>query len=165
VKIEPWLRGNDPGFHPVIGHLLRTAQHIREDAEESLTPLTADQIWARPYGMTPVGFHARHLAGSTHRLCVYLAGAQLSPEELAEIPLEAEGGETSGELMARLGLALARYEALLRELKPEDFGVLREVGRQRLPVTAIGLAIHIAEHGQRHVGQLVSGARLIRAVS
>jgi hypothetical protein len=48
-------------------------------------------------------------------------------------------------------------------LKPEDFGLMRHVGRRRLPVTAIGLAIHIAEHGQRHVGQAISAAKLARA--
>jgi hypothetical protein len=49
-------------------------------------------------------------------------------------------------------------------LRPEQFGDVREIGRKRLQTTAISLAIHIAEHGQRHVGQAISAAKLARAV-
>ena len=72
---------------------------------------------------------------------------------------------TAEELLAEIRLALMRYENLVRELRAESFGSLREVGRRRLPVTAVSLAIHIAEHGQRHTGQLVSAARLARATT
>jgi hypothetical protein len=162
VKDEPWLRGVTPGVHPVAGHLLRSAEHIREDVTEALTPLTTEQVWARPYGMTSAGFHAKHLAGSTQRLCTYLEGGGLSGGQVAEIPLEEVGTESAGELVAKVDMALARYEALVRELRPEEFGSIREIGRKRLETTAVGLAIHIAEHGLRHTGQLVSGAKLSR---
>ena len=33
--IEPWMRGIVPGINPVIGHLLRAAEHIREDVERA----------------------------------------------------------------------------------------------------------------------------------
>jgi hypothetical protein len=81
---------------------------------------------------------------------------------VAEIPLEEVGTESAGELVAKVDMALARYEALVRELRPEEFGSIREIGRKRLETTAVGLAIHIAEHGLRHTGQLVSGAKLSR---
>jgi hypothetical protein len=38
----------------------------------------------------------------------------------------------------------------------------REVGRKRLPTTAIGLLTHIAEHTQRHVGQAISASKLAK---
>jgi hypothetical protein len=60
--------------------------------------------------------------------------------------------------------ALARYEEMVRFLRPDQFGEIREIGRRRLQTTAISLAIHIAEHGQRHVGQAISAAKLARAV-
>jgi hypothetical protein len=163
VKDEPWLRGVTPGVHPVTGHLLRSAEHIREDVTEALAPLTTEQVWARPHGMTSAGFHAKHLAGSTQRLCTYLEGEGLSAGQLEEIPLEKAGTESAVELLVRVDAALARYEALVRELQPEEFGGIREVGRKRLETTAVGLAIHIAEHGQRHTGQLISAAKLSRA--
>jgi uncharacterized damage-inducible protein DinB len=163
VNSEPWLRGVTPGAHPVTGHLLRSAEHIREDVTEALAPLTTEQVWARPHGMTSAGFHAKHLAGSTQRLCTYLEGRELSAGQLAEIPLEEAGTESAGELVAKVDAVLARYEAMVRELDPEEFGGIREIGRKRLETTAVGLAIHIAEHGLRHTGQLVSAAKLSRA--
>jgi DinB superfamily len=163
VKSEPWLRGVTPGVHPVTGHLLRSAEHIREDVTEALTSLTTEQVWAKPHGRTSAGFHAKHLAGSTQRLCTYLEGGQLSAGQLAEIAAEGTGAESACDLLVKVEAALARYGALVRELRPEEFDGIREIGRKRLETTAVGLAIHIAEHGQRHTGQLVSAAKLSRA--
>jgi hypothetical protein len=146
---EPWLRGPLSDFDPVIGHLIRSCQHIREDIR------SID---------VPVPFHLKHLAGSTQRLCTYLEGGALSTEQLAALSEEASGNETLPELLDLVDQALDRYERLLRALQPADFASLRYVGRNRLPVTAIGLAIHIAEHGQRHAGQALTAARFTRHV-
>jgi uncharacterized damage-inducible protein DinB len=159
---EPWMRGIVPGIDPVIGHLLRAGEHIREDLENAITGLSQEQIWATPAGMTSVGFHAKHLAGSTERLCTYLRGEQLSEQQLAALKAEGKGDETAQELMAAVKAALALYEELVRTLTPEHFGDVREIGRKRLQTTAVSLAIHISEHGQRHVGQAISAAKLAR---
>jgi hypothetical protein len=159
---EAWLRGIIPGIDPVIGHLLRAAEQIREDLSEALRPLTTEQLWDTPHGMTSAGFHAKHLAGSTQRLCAYLEGRQLSEEQLAAIAAEGTGSESASELIAAVDRAFSCYESLVRGLTPAEFGSVREVGRKRLRTTAAGLAIHIAEHGQRHVGQAVSAAKLAR---
>jgi uncharacterized damage-inducible protein DinB len=159
---EPWMRGIVPGIDPVIGHLLRASEHIREDLEGAIQALSREQIWARPGGMTSVGFHAKHLAGSTERLCTYLQGEQLSAEQLAALKAEGSGEETADQLVAAVKAALAQYEELVRALTPEHFADVREIGRKRLQTTAISLAIHIAEHGQRHVGQAISAAKLAR---
>ena len=158
---EPWMRSIIPGIDPVIGHLLRASEHILEDFERAIAPLTAEQIWATPHGMTSVGFHAKHLAGSTDRLSTYLEGRQLSAEQLAALKAESTGDETAEQLIAAVRAALGRYEVLVRTLTPEHFGDIREIGRRRLQTTAISLAIHIAEHGQRHVGQTISAAKLV----
>ena len=55
--------------------------------------------------MTSVGFHAKHLAGSTERLCTYLEGRQLSAEQLAAMKAESSGEESAEELIA----AVARH--------------------------------------------------------
>jgi hypothetical protein len=157
---EPWLRGVLPGVHPVTGHLLRASQQIREDAGQSLLTLTPAQLWATPHGMTSAGFHAKHLAGSTQRLCTYLEGGQLTAQEVAEVALEGSGSDSPAELISAIEAALDRYDQLVTQLAPGDFGGVREIGRQRIPTTAVGLAIHIAEHGQRHTGQLICAARL-----
>jgi uncharacterized damage-inducible protein DinB len=35
------------------------------------------------------------------------------------------------------------------------------VGREQLPATVAGLLIHCAEHTQRHVGQMVTTAKVV----
>jgi uncharacterized damage-inducible protein DinB len=162
---EPWMRGIVAGIHPVIGHLLRASEHIREDLEGAIGTLAVEQLWAKPNGMTSAGFHAKHLAGSTERLSTYLQGKQLSAEQIAALKAEGEGTESAADLIAMVGRALAEYEQLIRALSPDQFGEVREIGRKRLQTTAISVAIHIAEHGQRHIGQVVSAAKLVRAVT
>ena len=157
------MRGSLPGVDPVVSHLLRAAQQIREDAETALRDLSTSQIWSRPHGATSPGFHAKHLAGSTTRLLTYLAGRQLSEQQLAEIPGEGNGQESAAELLAIVSSALDRYDEALRNLSPSDFGAPREIGRKRHPATAISIAIHIVEHAQRHVGGLIATAKLARA--
>ena len=157
---EPWLRGILPDLDPVIGHLVRAGEHIREDLRTAIAPLEFREIWATPNGMTSVGFHAKHLAGSSGRLCAYLEGRGLTEEEIAAIGDESTGDEYAAQLISLVDDALDLYERHVRALQPGDFASIRYVGRARLPVTAISLAIHIAEHGQRHVGQVISAANL-----
>lgn len=166
MQPEPWLRGNivglEPGFHPVLAHLLRASQHIREDVETACNHLTREQVWCRPEMLNPVGFHLKHLAGSSLRLLTYLKGGRLSARQLAAIPLEKAGEEDAATLIASVNVAFDLYDTCIRGMEPERFAELREVGRDRIPVTAISLAIHITEHGHRHTGQIVSAAALAR---
>ena len=159
------MRGIVPGIDPVVGHLLRASEHIGEDLERAVAPLSREQLWATPSGMTSAGFHAKHLAGSIDRLCTYLEGHQLSGEQLAVLKAESAGSETAEELIAAVRKSLARYEELVRDLGAEHFGDVREIGRKRLQTTTISVAIHIAEHGQRHVGQAISAAKLATAAA
>ncbi len=161
---EPWLRGPVPDLHPVLSHLLRASQQIREDIERAILPLTQTQLWGMPQELNPAGFHAKHLAGSTGRLSTYLEGRTLTPQQLAAIPRERAGSESASELIAAIHNSLDHYERLVRVLQPEEFAAIRHVGRQRLPVTTISLAIHIVEHGQRHTGQAITAAKLARAL-
>jgi uncharacterized damage-inducible protein DinB len=165
VPLEPWQRGPTPGMDPVIAHLLRASEHIREDVELHLRPLTVAQVWVRPEMLNPVGFHAKHLAGSTNRLITYLQGESLTPDQTAAIPGEQFGEEDPATLIRLVNEAFDRYDAEIRKLSPADFASIRHIGRSKLPVTAISLAIHIAEHGTRHVGQIVSAAKLARATA
>lgn len=166
MQPEPWLRGPivglEPGFDPVLAHLLRASQQIREDVEAACDHLTREQVWCRPEMLNPVGFHLKHLAGSSLRLLTYLEGGTLSWQQLTAIPLEKAGEEDTATLLASVNAAFDRYDACIRALAPARFAELREVGRDRIPVTAISLAIHITEHGHRHVGQIVSAAAIAR---
>jgi hypothetical protein len=160
---EAWMRGSIPDLHPVASHLIRAAQQIREDADAALGDLSPTQIWSDPHGVTSPGFHAKHLAGSTNRLLTYLAGSQLTDEQLAAIPHEGKGHESAAELMALISPAFDRYDEAVRNLSPDAFGDQREIGRKRHPATAISIAIHIVEHAQRHIGGLIAAAKLTRS--
>lgn len=156
------MRGIIGDAHPVIGHLLRASEQIREDAHTAIADLTAEQAWAEPNGMTSAGFHAKHLAGSTNRLLTYLEGNQLTPDQLAAINEEGTGYETAAQLQSLIDTALSRYDHVIRNLKPEDFAAVREIGRRRYQVTAVSIAIHIAEHAQRHIGGMIAAAKMAR---
>ena len=39
----------------------------------------------------------------------------------------------------------------------------RGVGRAGLPSTVLGLLFHLAEHAQRHTGQAIATAKVVRA--
>jgi hypothetical protein len=143
---------------------MRASEQIREDCTIALRGMTRDLIWMRPHGLTSAGFHSKHLAGSTRRLCVYLSDEALSQADLEAAAGEASGAESAGELISAIASAFARYEELVSGLKPESFETIRYIGRKRIAVTAVSLAIHIAEHGERHTGQLISAVKLAQAL-
>ena len=161
---EPWLRGLSGGS-PLTVPVLYAFQQAREDIAKYTESLTSEQIWAKPYGLASVGFHVRHIAGSTDRLMTYLQGKQLTPSELRALETEATPGATREELLAELNAAFERAEMIVRAIDPATLADQREVGRKRLPTTVIGLLTHIAEHTQRHVGQAISAAKLARGLA
>jgi uncharacterized damage-inducible protein DinB len=119
-----------------------------------------EQIWARPHGFGSVGFHIRHIAGSTSRLMTYLKGGQLGAEQMAELEREHEpAGAGREDLLAGMDRAFRDAEAAVRALDPAVLPEPCGVGRKRLPTTVGGLLTHIAEHTQRHVGQAISAAK------
>lgn len=157
---EPWLRGPLPGIHPLLAPLFYAFQQARENLAHYTEPLTPEQLWAKPHGFGSVGFHLRHIAGSTDRLITYLQGQSLIPEQISALQGEHEArGDGREELLAAIDQAFQRAEAVARDLDPAILTEPRWVGRQRLPTTVVGLLVHIAEHTQRHVGQAISAAK------
>lgn len=161
---EPWLRELNLGVHPALAQPLFALQQVSEDVSKHTSGLSDVQVWASPLGLTPLGFHLRHLAGSTDRLTTYLAGGALSESQLAELAREKSPGPSREELLAALEVAVQRADDVIRNLDPDEFASPRYIGRKRIPTTAIGLAIHIAEHSQRHTGQIISACHLLRAI-
>src|SRR5512135_1145604 len=90
---EAWLRGPLPGVDPYLMPAAHALVQAGEDLEAAAS-LTPEQLAARPGGVASVGFHLRHLAGSTERLLTYARGASLSPEQLAVARAEAELAES-----------------------------------------------------------------------
>ncbi len=159
---EAWLRGPLPGVDPYLMPAAHALIQVSEDLEAAAS-LTPEQLAARPGGVASVGFHLRHLAGSTERLLTYARGASLSAEQLAVAREEAELAESrdAPTLVAGAREALEAALDVIRHTPRESLLQERRVGRLALPSTVLGLLFHIAEHASRHAGQLVTTVRLV----
>jgi hypothetical protein len=173
---EVWLRGPLPGFAPqampAAQSLLQTAEEVARAVREP-APLTPAQLWARPGGVASAGYQLAHLAGSTDRLLTYAAGGALSDAQLAALGAEdallgpgdpAARPDVEALAAAALAAVLRAVDAL-RDTPPARYEEARHVGRARLPTTVWGLLFHVAEHAQRHAGQLATTVRAARALA
>jgi hypothetical protein len=162
---EPWLRGSVPGIPALLQPVAHAFLLALEDVETAVSDLTVDQLWLEPGGAASAGFHLVHLAGSTDRLLTYARGEALPASQRAA--LAGERAMTApyppvGELMTSWRTTV---EGALRQLATTPEATLtnaRLVGRAQLPSNVLGLLFHAAEHAQRHVGQLVTTAKIIR---
>jgi hypothetical protein len=146
--------------------VLYAFQQAREDLTHCTHGLTTEQLWASPHGFSSVGFHIRHVAESTERLCTYLEGRELTPIQILALEAESQPGiATCDELLMLLDASLRYAESVVRGIDPATLAEPREVGRKRLPSTVIGLLTHLAEHTQRHVGQAITTSKWITATT
>jgi DinB superfamily len=158
--VEPWLRGPLADVHPLLAPTLHAYAQAREDLARWTDGLTDAEIWSRPQGLAPVGFHLRHIAGSVERLTAYIRGRQLTAEQLDAIHHEMDPGPGRSRLLDEANRALQDSEQVIRSLDPALLAEPRGVGRKQLPTTVIGLVVHLAEHTQRHVGELIITSKL-----
>jgi uncharacterized damage-inducible protein DinB len=159
---EPWLRGPLEGTDPFIAPVLYSFQQAMEDLTAFTKGLSDEEAWARPHGLASVGFQLRHIAGSVDRLLTYALGGALSETQLKALSQELDSGEPLSDLMAGTQQSLERAAAVICEMDPARLAEARKVGRNELPTTVIGLLVHIAEHTQRHVGQAIVTAKVVR---
>jgi hypothetical protein len=165
---EPWLRGPLPGVAPELMPAAHALMQTREDVERVAKGLTNDELWARPGGAASVGFHLRHIAGSIDRLLAYAAGATLSEAQRAALAREEEAPRPGDDAPALVRDAVAAIDEALRVIRAtpvESLADARAVGRAALPSTLRGLLFHIAEHTQRHTGQIVTTAKIVRGLA
>jgi hypothetical protein len=158
---EPWLRGTLTDAPPVLRAVLHALELAREDIERYCAGLTVAELHARPFGLAPVAFHLRHIAGSVDRLITYAEGRSLSEQQMADVRSELNATSTKEELFAGLQQACADAESRIRVFDVSMFDEARQVGRKQLPTTVGGLLVHIADHTQRHVGQAVTTAKVV----
>lgn len=161
---EAWLSGKIENVAPVLMPAAHALVQAARDIEKAVEDLSDAQLWTKPCGAASVGFHLLHVAGSIDRLLTYARGRSLSEAQFAELAAENERQrpETPQTLAAR---AIGRIENAILEIKqtpPESLFEERTVGRKRLPTNVFGLLFHIAEHTQRHVGQIVTTAKIAR---
>jgi hypothetical protein len=162
VSIEPWLRGPLGGVHPLVAPTLHAYAQAREDLAHWTDGLTEAEIWSRPQDLAPAGYHLRHIAGSVDRLTTYLQGEQLTAGQLQGLRQEMDPGLGRIELLEKVSEALHNSEQVIRAIDPDMLSQPRTVGRKKLPTTVIGLVVHLAEHTQRHVGELIVTTKIAR---
>ena len=165
---EVWLRGPLPDISPLLMPAAHCLLQCREEVESAASPLTPEQLWARPAAVAPVGFHLRHIVGSLDRLLTYARGAQLDREQMIVLRSEGEPGSPPDDASAVIARAHAAIDYAVELLRATPDGQLfepRAVGRAGLPSNVLGLLFHCAEHTHRHTGQLVTTAKIVKATS
>jgi uncharacterized damage-inducible protein DinB len=162
--VEPWLRGT----HTDVPSVARAVLHALDLALDDLTRWTAGltdaEVHSQPLGLTSVAFHLRHMARSTDRLLSYAEGKQLSAEQFAALKAEQTGEETLAELLAEVEASFSDAAQRVQVLATADLDHPRGVGRKQLPTSIGGALIHVADHTQRHVGQVVTTAKALKAL-
>ena len=160
---EVWLRGPVQGVSPRLQPAAHALVQTVEDVEEAVTGLTADQLWTTPGGAASVGFHLLHLAGATDRLLTYARGEPLSDLQRAQLQKERNPPRAdAASLLADLRKAVDGALDQLRKTPDAALEEGRVIGRAALPTTVLGLLFHTAEHAQRHAGQVVTTAKILR---
>ncbi|HEX3373747.1 MAG TPA: DinB family protein, partial [Edaphobacter sp.] len=133
-----------------------------EDMELWCRGLSASELEERPLGLPSVGFHMRHMVRSLDRLLTYAEGQQLNEEQLASMKSEMEGGGQREDLFAEFERGIESAMERVRAIGPAGYEEARGVGRKMLPTSVGGLLVHCADHTQRHVGQAVTTAKVVR---
>lgn len=118
---------------------------------------------ATPSGLARVAFHLRHIAGSVDRLLTYAEGSQLTAVQIAALSDESAPNAVTLQVLADLRTAFQLALKRVTALTCADLEAPRSVGRRALPTTVGGLLVHVADHTQRHIGQAIITAKIIRA--
>jgi uncharacterized damage-inducible protein DinB len=160
-QLEPWLRGPIPGIHPLVMPVFFSYAQVREDLRRHTAGISDAQVWQSVAGQS-LGFHLKHLAGSVDRITSYLLGRQLDAAQLSFLKQESQPPGTLAELLQLVEQSLTRSENELREIDAASLYAACTVGRRALPTTMIGLIVHLAEHTQRHLGQAILLAKILR---
>jgi uncharacterized damage-inducible protein DinB len=162
---EPWLRGTLSEVPAVARAVLHALQLAEEDLLKWCGALDQRQLNARPTGVASVAFQIRHIARSIDRLLTYAEGHQLDATQMAVLRAELDTDASAQDVFQELRTAIGKAEMRVRALATGDLAAPRVVGRKELPTTLGGLLVHVADHTQRHVGQAITTAKFVRAMS
>jgi len=161
---EVWQRGPVPGVDPLLMPVAHALLQVQEDLRALVARVGDEHAWTRPGGAASIAFHVRHIAGSTDRLLTYARGEALSDAQRAAAKAESVDDPPRPALLQLVDETITALERAIDQVKrtPRDSLLEpREVGRQRLPSTTLGLLFHAAEHATRHAGQALTTARIL----
>lgn len=165
---EFWLQGPVPGIIPDLQPAAHALLQVKQEIPAVVAGFDESLLWVKPGGAASLGFHLLHIAGATDRLLTYAAGRGLSDAQRQALSLERQpeaSGKTLDELTAGAIAAIEQALEVLRSTRREELDEVRTVGRQALPTNVRGLLFHIAEHAQRHNGQVATTVKVVSRMS
>ena len=165
---EVWLSGPVEGVSPELLPAVHALLQSVEDIPAALDGLNTEQLWLRPGDAASIGFHCQHIAGSLDRLLTYARGEQLNDAQVAAARIEREPGTPPRDVdtMKRIALdALHSAVEVMRKSPRASLFDAREVGKKRIPSNVFAILFHCGEHSQRHAGQLVTTAKIVRGLN
>jgi hypothetical protein len=164
-EFEVWQRGPIDGVPGLLQPVVHALLQAVEDVEKEMKTFPLELLWEKPGGVASVGFHLKHAKGVVDRLFTYARGEMLTEEQIQSLKLESITSDVDSP-----GILVEAFkkqvEIAITQLKNTDVNTLtdkRALGRKQIPTTVIGLLFHAAEHVQRHVGQLIVTARVLKA--
>lgn len=160
---EPWLRGTLTDVPAVARGVLHAFELAQEDVDRWCDSLSDADLNARPFELPPIAFHLRHIARSLDRLITYAEGNQLSAEQIAALKYEMGSDASREALFAEFHRGLEDAARRVHALTSGDLEQQRFIGKKQLPTTVGGVLVHLADHTQRHVGQIVTTAKILLA--
>ena len=164
-NLEVWQRGPIEGVPAILQPVAHALLQAVEDVENEMTDFPTGLLWEKPAGVASIGFHLRHIKGVPDRLFTYARGEILSEDQMRYLKEEAVSADISSkeDLIKAFRIQVDESLNQLRNTDIHTLNDLRGVGRKQIPSTVIGLLFHSAEHVQRHVGQLIVTARILKA--
>ena len=167
--VEPWLSGTYGDVPAVARAVLHAFDLAVDDLTKWTDALTDVEIHTLPLELPPLAFHLRHIARSVDRLLTYAEGGQLSTEQLTKLKAEEVGPqhderESLAALLDEVKASFANAGGRVRALASADMNTFRGVGRKQLPTSVGGAMVHVADHTMRHVGQVVTTAKVLKAL-
>lgn len=160
---EPWLRGTLTDVPAVARGVLHAFELAQEDVTRWCESLSEADLNARPFELPPIAFHLRHIARSLDRLLAYAEGNQLSAEQIAALKSEMDPRASREALFAEFSQGLEDAARRVGVVAAGNLEQPRFVGKKQLPTSVGGLLVHLADHTQRHVGQVVTTAKILLA--
>jgi uncharacterized damage-inducible protein DinB len=160
---EPWLRGTHTELSAVLRAILHAFELAQEDVHRWTTDLSESDLHASPFGATTIAFHLRHIPRSLDRMLTYAEGNELSNDQITALKTESDAGVSHDELLSEFNAGLASASRRVRAFTGADLEQPRGVGKKQLPTSVGGLLVHLADHTQRHTGQIVTTAKLLKA--
>ena len=160
---EPWLRGTYTEVPAVLRAVLHAFDLAKEDVLRWCNGLGDAELHASPCGLTEIAYHLRHISRSLDRLLTYAEGNSLSSEQIAALKSESDPGATGEELFDEFQNGMKNAADRVRAFSGENLEQARGVGKKQLPTTVGGLLVHLADHTQRHTGQIVTTAKILKA--